>query len=136
MKYMQYFSSILLLVNLALHSAAAERSRHSWISRIFGREKHASTSDAFTILDETPMYSGWRTIVKRKVRMRNGKVVDFDVSAYEALSSSLRITTADRTVRSSFCKAGWCQEWRKRSTNIRMEYPNENGNIGARVHAR
>lgn len=84
---MKHSFSILLLLGLALHSAAAERSRHSWISRIFGREKHPSTSDAFTILDETLMYSGWRTIVKRKVRMRNGKVVDFDVSPYDVLSS-------------------------------------------------
>lgn len=37
--------------------------------------------DGFTILEETLVYSGWRTIVQRKVKMRNGKVVDFDVSA-------------------------------------------------------
>ena len=37
--------------------------------------------DGFTILEEKLMYSGWRTIVRRKIRMRNGKVVDFDVSS-------------------------------------------------------
>eukprot|EP00980_Cylindrotheca_fusiformis_P015062 scaffold4157_cov136-Cylindrotheca_fusiformis.AAC.12 len=33
----------------------------------------------FEILDETVAYSRWRTITQRKVRMRNGNVVDFDL---------------------------------------------------------
>ncbi|KAL3937139.1 MAG: hypothetical protein SGBAC_007677, partial [Bacillariaceae sp.] len=36
-------------------------------------------SSSFEILDETVAYSRWRTIVQRKVKMRNGKVVDFDL---------------------------------------------------------
>lgn len=39
----------------------------------------AKDGDDFEILDETVAYSRWRTIVQRKVRMRNGKVVDFDL---------------------------------------------------------
>lgn len=31
------------------------------------------------ILDEELVYSGWRTILKRRVKMRNGKVCDFDL---------------------------------------------------------
>ena len=38
-----------------------------------------SSSSSFEILDEKIVYSGWRTINQRKVRMRNGKVVDFDL---------------------------------------------------------
>lgn len=34
---------------------------------------------SFEILDEKVVYSRWRTIVQRKVKMRNGKVVDFDL---------------------------------------------------------
>ncbi|CAJ1958828.1 unnamed protein product [Cylindrotheca closterium] len=37
------------------------------------------SSSSFEILDEKIAYSGWRTIVQRKVKMRNGKVVDFDL---------------------------------------------------------
>jgi ADP-ribose pyrophosphatase YjhB (NUDIX family) len=38
-----------------------------------------SQSPDFQIVDETVVYSGWRTILQRKVRMRNGKTVDFDL---------------------------------------------------------
>jgi hypothetical protein len=38
------------------------------------------THEDFEILDEKLVYSGWRTITQRKIRMRNGKVADFDVS--------------------------------------------------------
>ena len=31
------------------------------------------------IVDETLVYSGWRTILKRTVKMRNGKLVEFDL---------------------------------------------------------
>ncbi len=31
------------------------------------------------IVDEELVYSGWRTILKRRVKMRNGKLVDFDL---------------------------------------------------------
>jgi len=39
----------------------------------------ASELSGFEIIDEKIVYSGWRTILQRKVRMRNGKVVDFDL---------------------------------------------------------
>ena len=39
----------------------------------------SSSSSGFEIIDEKTVYSGWRTILNRKVRMRNGKVVDFDL---------------------------------------------------------
>ena len=39
----------------------------------------ASEPSGFEIIDEKIVYSGWRTILQRKVRMRNGKVVDFDL---------------------------------------------------------
>jgi ADP-ribose pyrophosphatase YjhB (NUDIX family) len=39
----------------------------------------ASEASGFEIIDEKIVYSGWRTILQRKVRMRNGKVVDFDL---------------------------------------------------------
>jgi hypothetical protein len=51
-----------------------------------GHEEGASNvkpkddDDDFEILEETVAYRGWRTITQRKVRMRNGKAVDFDVS--------------------------------------------------------
>jgi hypothetical protein len=52
-----------------------------------GQEEDASNvkpkdddDDDFEILEETVAYRGWRTITQRKVRMRNGKAVDFDVS--------------------------------------------------------
>jgi len=38
-----------------------------------------SSSNGFEIVDEKLAYSGWRTIIQRKVRMRNGKIVDFDL---------------------------------------------------------
>ena len=38
-----------------------------------------SESSSFEILDEKTVYSGWRTILQRTIRMRNGKVVDFDL---------------------------------------------------------
>jgi len=38
-----------------------------------------TNEDGFTILKETVMYNGWKTIVNRQIRMRNGKVGDFDV---------------------------------------------------------
>jgi hypothetical protein len=34
---------------------------------------------SFEIMEETVAYSRWRTITQRKVRMRNGKIVDFDL---------------------------------------------------------
>jgi hypothetical protein len=37
------------------------------------------SSSSFEILEETIAYSRWRTITQRKVRMRNGKIVDFDL---------------------------------------------------------
>ena len=33
----------------------------------------------FDIVDEEVVYRGWRTITRRKIRMRNGQIFDFDV---------------------------------------------------------
>jgi NUDIX domain len=97
---MQYVTLVLLM--LWLSSVAESSSRTSWLSRFLRRERGSTTAtttttnDGFTILEETLMYSGWRTIVKRKVRMRNGKVVDFDVSVYEVYWS--RVVTFFRSL--------------------------------------
>ena len=40
------------------------------------------------IIQDTEVYRGWRTITQRKVRMKTGKIVDYDVS---------------RTVDTAFC---------------------------------
>lgn len=42
-------------------------------------EKDASAFGGAEILSEETVYSGWRTIVKRRVRLRNGKIADFDL---------------------------------------------------------
>lgn len=60
------------------HSSNPHRSFLQTLLR-GGDEKESSNED-FQILEEKLVYSGWRTITQRKVRMRNGKVVDFDVS--------------------------------------------------------
>jgi hypothetical protein len=78
----------------------SHRSQSDWQKRrghnmhvpFIGRHHHAiprgggiannqnvTTRATFEIVDETIAYSGWRTILKRKVLMRNGKVVDFDL---------------------------------------------------------
>ena len=44
-----------------------------------GSPDSASPPPGFEILGETIVYSGWRTIVQRRVRMRNGKTADFDL---------------------------------------------------------
>ena len=64
----------------------ADAGRQSFFSKLFGRRRGGSvprTRDGFEILEEKLAYSGWRTIVQRTVRMRNGKIADFDVSAHE-----------------------------------------------------
>jgi hypothetical protein len=45
-----------------------------------GGDQNDSSPDGFEILEETIAYSGWRTLIQRTVRMRNGKIVNFDVS--------------------------------------------------------
>jgi ADP-ribose pyrophosphatase YjhB (NUDIX family) len=49
----------------------------------------------FEILDEKTVYSGWRTIVQRKVRMRNNKVVDFDLVGVKTGDSAVLIFAWD-----------------------------------------
>lgn len=61
--------------------AAALSSIPSWHQSIAYTSRGGSQDDAssFEILEETVAYSRWRTITQRKVRMRNGKIVDFDL---------------------------------------------------------
>ena len=49
----------------------------------------------FEIIDEKTVYSGWRTIVQRKVRMRNNKVVDFDLVGVKTGDSAVLIFAWD-----------------------------------------
>lgn len=44
-----------------------------------GNSDAALPPSGFEILKETIVYSGWRTILRRRVRMRNGKTADFDL---------------------------------------------------------
>lgn len=39
----------------------------------------ATTNDDIEILEEKVVYKNWRTIIQRNVRLRNGKIVNFDV---------------------------------------------------------
>ena len=85
--------SISCIVNHSVQAAAPvvpsehqskRSSASSWwsILRLFRRSKLGeipTKRDGFEVLDESVVYSGWRTIVQRKVKMRNGNVVDFDV---------------------------------------------------------
>jgi ADP-ribose pyrophosphatase YjhB (NUDIX family) len=43
------------------------------------RDSSSTEEESFQILKETIAYSRWRTILQRKVQMRNGKIVDFDL---------------------------------------------------------
>lgn len=52
-------------------------------------------SSSFEILDETLVYSGWRTIVQRKVKMRNGKVVDFDLVGVKTGEAAVMVFAFD-----------------------------------------
>jgi hypothetical protein len=38
-----------------------------------------STNDDIEILEEKTVYKNWRTIIQRTVRLRNGKIANFDV---------------------------------------------------------
>lgn len=49
----------------------------------------------YHILDETVAYSGWRTIHRRRVRMRNGRVVDFDLVGVKTGSGAVMVFAWD-----------------------------------------
>ncbi len=76
----------LLLGFFFVEAAVRDKQSHSSTSFIRGLFRRGGDGglpeeqDGFQILEERLAYSGWRTIIKRKVRMRNGKIVDFDVS--------------------------------------------------------
>ena len=55
----------------------------------------SSSSSPFEIIKETVVYSGWRTITQRKVRMRNGHVVDFDLVGVKTGGSAVLIFAWD-----------------------------------------
>lgn len=42
-------------------------------------QQQQPSSSSTKILEETVAYSGWRTVIQRKVQMRNGRIVDFDL---------------------------------------------------------
>lgn len=71
-----------LLITLANQALAAQpKYSSSWLSMVpRGGQEDPVGSEGFEILGDRIVYSGWRTITQRKVRMRNGKIVDFDVS--------------------------------------------------------
>lgn len=60
----------------------ASAGRPSFLSKLFRRETYGGMPkkrDGFEIMDEKLVYSGWRTIIQRQIKMRNGKIVEFDV---------------------------------------------------------
>jgi hypothetical protein len=96
------WSVVVVLVFLQFVSevnSSASTSSNSWFSRTLaqrgGHDEDASNNNnnnnnnAFEILEEKVAYSGWRTVTQRTVRMRNGKVVDFDVSLRYSTTSKL-----------------------------------------------
>mmetsp|Transcript_61329 Transcript_61329/g.70475 ORF Transcript_61329/g.70475 Transcript_61329/m.70475 type:complete len:274 (+) Transcript_61329:105-926(+) len=54
-----------------------------------------SIRNDFEIIDEKTVYSGWRTIIQRKVRMRNNKVVNFDLVGVKTGDSAVLIFAWD-----------------------------------------
>lgn len=61
-----------------------------------GGAKNPDEDDSsFQILDEKVAYSRWRTIVQRKVKMRNGKVVDFDLVGVKTGESAVLVFAFD-----------------------------------------
>ncbi|KAG7370916.1 hypothetical protein IV203_019486 [Nitzschia inconspicua] len=56
---------------------------------------------SFEILDETIVYSGWRTILQRKVQMRNGKVVDFDLVGVKTGEGAVLVFAWDSRTRTA-----------------------------------
>lgn len=46
------------------------------------QQQQCMHQDDFEILEDKVVYNGWRTITQRTVRMRNGKIVTFDVSLF------------------------------------------------------
>jgi hypothetical protein len=49
----------------------------------------------FEILDEKVVYSRWRTVLQRKVKMRNGKIVDFDLVGTSTAASAVLVFAWD-----------------------------------------
>lgn len=60
-----------------------------------GGDSNDDSSSGFQILGETVAYSRWRTIVQRKVKMRNGKVVDFDLVGVKTGESAVLVFAFD-----------------------------------------
>ena len=76
-------SLILILVIICFsgitHSYSPQQKKFNGLE-MRGGDQNDSSSDGFEILEETVAYSGWRTLIQRTVRMRNGQIVNFDVS--------------------------------------------------------
>lgn len=89
---------VLLLLVLVPRSTAVGRFPVSTVAASFGIRGGERTDDTSIeattttttgatcpeILEDKVVYRGWRTITQRKVKMRNGKIVDFDVSGSRA----------------------------------------------------
>jgi hypothetical protein len=77
-------SLILLLVVICFsgstYSYSPRRNQFKGLELRGGDQIDDSSSDEFEILEETVAYSGWRTLIQRTVRMRNGQIANFDVS--------------------------------------------------------
>jgi hypothetical protein len=79
---MKVFSSKFLFPATFFLAQALSSVPSSWLqSKTLLTTRGGGNNDesSFEILEETVAYSGWRTITQRKVRMRNGKIVDFDL---------------------------------------------------------
>jgi hypothetical protein len=57
-----------------------------------GGDQNNSSSDGFEILEESVAYSGWRTLIQRTVRMRNGQIANFDVRRNNCSGLSFSMT--------------------------------------------
>lgn len=78
MKNLIFFLGILIFLTTTVESITESITSSSLLTTR-GGGGGSEDGDTFEILDETVAYSGWRTITKRKVRMRNGKIVNFDL---------------------------------------------------------
>ena len=58
-------------------------------------DQHNQEDDIFEIVDEKVVYSRWRTVIQRDVRMRNGKVVGFDLVGTSNAASAVLIFAWD-----------------------------------------
>ena len=77
MKSILFLWALVAFLGSTVNSLTSTTSASALSQTRGGAEGEEASS--FEILEDTIAYSGWRTITKRKVRMRNGKIVDFDL---------------------------------------------------------